>query len=137
MLFRFLLSKYNFTNAEGRLIKFLNDKGLKDQTGIELKEGYYWYDKSIIKAYDTNGNIHKVVRLKVNNDLSISFKRYKDKEFEIESNDTNLVIEVANDKIVDVPDTLSNMSKLLIILAITGILTGAILIYKSKFSEVK
>ena len=66
-------------------IKFLNDKGLKDQTGIELKEGYYWYDKSIIKAYDTNGNIHKVVRLKVNNDLSISFKRYKDKEFEIES----------------------------------------------------
>ena len=56
-------------------IKFLNDKGLKDQTGIELKEGYYWYDKSIIKAYDTNGNIHKVVRLKVNNDLSISFKR--------------------------------------------------------------
>lgn len=66
-------------------IKFLNDKGFKDQTGIELKEGYYWYDKSIIKAYDTNGNIHKVVRLKVNNDLSISFKRYKDKEFEIES----------------------------------------------------
>lgn len=59
------------------------------------------------------------------------------KEFEIESNDTNLVIEVVNDKIVDVPDTLSNMSKLLIILAITGILTGAILIYKSKFSEVK
>lgn len=62
-------------------IDFLKNKGMK----YNLKEGYYWYDKSIIKAYDKNGNIHKILRLKVNDDLSIEFKEYKNKYFEIES----------------------------------------------------
>lgn len=43
---------------------FLNKKGLNKQTDIELQEGYYWYDRSIIKAYDKEGNIHKIVRIK-------------------------------------------------------------------------
>ena len=66
-------------------IYFLKKKGIIEQTGLELTEGYYWYDKSIIKAYDKNGKIHKVVRLKVEDDLTITFKTYKDKPFEIES----------------------------------------------------
>lgn len=66
-------------------IYFLKKKGIIEQTGLELTEGYYWYDRSIIKAYDKNGKIHKVVRLKVEDDLTITFKTYKDKPFEIES----------------------------------------------------
>ena len=66
-------------------INFLNDKGLKKETGIDLKEGYYWYDKSIIKAYDTKGILHKIVRLHIQDDLTIKFKAYDEDEFEKES----------------------------------------------------
>ena len=66
-------------------IKFLNDKGLKEQANIELKEGYYWYDNSIIKAYDTEGNIHKIVKLKIDDDLNITFIKYNNEQFNIES----------------------------------------------------
>lgn len=62
-------------------IGFLKDKGLT----MDIKEGYYWYDKSIIKAYDKEGNIHKVLRIVIDEDLNIEFKEYKDKPFEIES----------------------------------------------------
>lgn len=62
-------------------IGFLKDKGLP----IELKEGYYWLDRQIIKAFDKQGNIHKIIRLNVNDKLDIDFKEYKIKPFEIES----------------------------------------------------
>lgn len=62
-------------------INFLRDKGLE----IELKEGYYWLDRQIIKAYDKQGNIHKIVRLNVDDDLNINFKYYNEKLFDIES----------------------------------------------------
>lgn len=62
-------------------IKFLKDNGLKQ----ELIEGYYWLDKSIIKAYDKDGNLHKVLRISIDDELNLSFKEYKDKPFEIES----------------------------------------------------
>ena len=48
---------------------------LKDKTGLDLLEGYYWYDKSIIKAFDSDGNIHKVYRLIVNDDLSMKYSQ--------------------------------------------------------------
>lgn len=66
-------------------IQFLNNKGLKEQTNIELQEGYYWFDRLIVKAYDKNGNIHKIIRLNINDDLSITFKTYKKENFNIES----------------------------------------------------
>ena len=47
---------------------------------LGLKEGYYWIDNQIIKAFDKNGKIHKIVRLYTNDDLSIDFKYYKLKE---------------------------------------------------------
>lgn len=62
-------------------IGFLKDNGID----LGLQEGYYWLDRQIIKAYDKQGNIHKIARLHVADDLSISAKRYDTKEFEIES----------------------------------------------------
>lgn len=62
-------------------IGFLKEKGLP----IELKEGYYWLDRQIIKAFDKQGNIHKILRLNVDDNLEINFKIYKKKRFEIES----------------------------------------------------
>lgn len=50
-------------------------KFLKDKTGLELEEGYYWLDNSIIKAFDGQGNIHKLYRIVIDDkDLSISYK---------------------------------------------------------------
>ena len=65
-------------------ITFLKDKGL-DNEKYNLKEGYYWLDNQIIKAYDKEGNIHKILRLKVDDELNITFKDYKKESFEIES----------------------------------------------------
>ena len=62
-------------------IGFLKDKGLE----YDLKEGYYWLDNSIIKAFDKEGNLHKVLRVYIDEDLEMMFKEYKDKPFEIES----------------------------------------------------
>lgn len=55
-------------------------KFLEDKIGLRINEGIYWYDKSIIKAFDESGNVHNVYRLKVNDDLSMSYsipKSYK------------------------------------------------------------
>ena len=49
-------------------------KFLKDTVNLELEEGYYWLDNQIIKAFDKQGNIHKLYRIVVKNDLSISYK---------------------------------------------------------------
>jgi 3'-phosphoadenosine 5'-phosphosulfate sulfotransferase (PAPS reductase)/FAD synthetase len=65
-------------------IGFLKDKGL-DTEKYKLEEGYYWLDKSIIKAFDKEGNIHKVLRIYIDDNLEMTFKEYKDKPFEIES----------------------------------------------------
>ena len=63
-------------------IKFLKDKNIN----YELQEGFYWLDSQIIKAYDKQGNIHKVLRLLVDDELNMSIKTiYKNKPFEIES----------------------------------------------------
>lgn len=62
-------------------INFLKNNGLN----YELKEGFYWYDKSIIKAYDKEGNLHKILRINISDNLKLSFKFYKDSDFELES----------------------------------------------------
>jgi len=45
----------------------------EDKCGLKLKEGYFWYDRSIIKGFDKDGNIHKLYRIKVNDDLSVEY----------------------------------------------------------------
>lgn len=62
-------------------IQFLKSKGID----LGLKEGYYWQNKLIIKAYDKQGNIHKIARLHIDNNLNITAKKYKHEEFQIES----------------------------------------------------
>ena len=48
---------------------------LKDKVDLELEEGYYWLDNSIIKAFDKEGNIHKLYRIVINDeDLSMAYK---------------------------------------------------------------
>ena len=50
-------------------------KFLKDKVNLELEEGYYWLDNSIIKAFDKQGNIHKLYRIVINDeDLSMTYK---------------------------------------------------------------
>ena len=56
-------------------IEFLNDTS---RTKIAcLKEGYFWLDKSIIKCFDKDGNIHKLYRIKIEDDLSVDVIRPK------------------------------------------------------------
>jgi 3'-phosphoadenosine 5'-phosphosulfate sulfotransferase (PAPS reductase)/FAD synthetase len=62
-------------------VEFLNNNNVD----LKLDEGYYWLDKQIIKAYDKQGNIHKIARLYVDENLSLSYKEYKKETFEIES----------------------------------------------------
>lgn len=62
-------------------IQFLHDKGVK----LDLQEGYYWLDRQIIKAFDRQGNIYKIARLYVDDDLNITYKTYDNKEFELAS----------------------------------------------------
>lgn len=57
-------------------------KFLRDVTGKELadiKEGYFWLDKQIIKGFDKYGNIHKFYRVVISNDLStVELRKLKD-----------------------------------------------------------
>lgn len=52
-------------------IDFLNDK---TKCFLPLQEGYFWLDKSIIKCFDKKGQIHKLYRICVDNDLNIKIK---------------------------------------------------------------
>lgn len=62
-------------------IQFLESNNIK----LPIQEGYYWLDNQIIKAFDTEGVLHKVYRLKILNDLTITYTEYKNKLFNIES----------------------------------------------------
>lgn len=64
-------------------IKFLKSKTLNELDF--LQEGYYWYDKSIIKAFTKDGDIVKVARIMVNENLEIGVKKYKNKNTDFES----------------------------------------------------
>jgi phosphoadenosine phosphosulfate reductase len=66
-------------------IQFLKDNGVD----LPIEEGYYWLDNQIIKAYDTKGNLHKIARLKIDNELNITYKLFPKNFLEIEHwNDT-------------------------------------------------
>ena len=62
-------------------IQFLHDNGAK----IPLEEGYCWLDNQIIKAYDIEGKLHNLYRIKIQKDLSITYKKYPEENFQIES----------------------------------------------------
>ena len=45
---------------------------------IPIKEGYYWLDNGIIKAFTPDGQLHKLYKYKVNDDLTINITKYQD-----------------------------------------------------------
>lgn len=56
-------------------IKFLNDTS---KTKVnDLKEGYFWLDKSIIKGFDKYGNVRKFYRVQINDNLSLDVLKPK------------------------------------------------------------
>lgn len=72
-------------------------KFIYDKCGLQLEEGYYWLDRQIIKAFDKQGNIYKVYRLKTENNLNMSYTTYKKEKFEIATwYDTQILL---NDKL--------------------------------------
>lgn len=48
-------------------IKFLRDTS--EQELSDVKEGYFWLDRLIIKGFDKQGNVHKFYKVKVSEDL--------------------------------------------------------------------
>lgn len=53
---------------------------LYEKTGLKLKEGFYWYDNSIIKGFNENGEIVKLYRISISDSLEVSYsipKTYK------------------------------------------------------------
>lgn len=58
-------------------------KFIYDKCGLELEEGYYWLDNQIIKSFDKQGDIHKVHRLKTEDNLEMSFATYKKEDLEM------------------------------------------------------
>lgn len=62
-----------------KYIEFLNSQSKKPT--IELREGFYWVDNQIVKCF-ANGKEVKVFRIDVAQDLTISFKTYKSKEYD-------------------------------------------------------
>lgn len=53
-------------------LTFLRDTSGKQLS--DLKEGYFWLDNQIIKGFDKQGNIHKFYRVKVSDDLKLTFQ---------------------------------------------------------------
>ena len=62
-------------------IQFLKDSGVD----IPIQEGYYWLDRQIIKGYDVEGNLHKIYRIKIDDNLNITYTKYKNKKTQFES----------------------------------------------------
>lgn len=52
-------------------LTFLRDTSNKQLS--DLKEGYFWLDNQIIKGFDKQGNIYKFYRIKVSDDLKLTF----------------------------------------------------------------
>ena len=50
-------------------IKFLRD--ISGEKLSDLKEGYFWLNRQIIKGFDKQGNIHKFYKVVVSNDLEV------------------------------------------------------------------
>ena len=54
-------------------LKFWRDLGQE----VDIQEGYYWLEKGFIKAFDKSGELHKLYKYKVNDDLSILITKHE------------------------------------------------------------
>ena len=62
-------------------ITFLENRGL-NKLGVHLEEGFYWYDKSIIKAFNKQGQLINLIRINIKENLgenktNTGYKDYK------------------------------------------------------------
>lgn len=62
-------------------IGFLHNNGVD----LDLKEGYYWMDRMIIRAFDKHGDIHKIARIYIDDRLNMTYKIYDKQPSEIVS----------------------------------------------------
>ncbi len=63
-------------------IEFLTSNNIN----LDIKEGYCWLDRQIVKGYDKQGTLHKIARIYIDDDLNVSCTQYKQKcEVQIES----------------------------------------------------
>lgn len=63
-------------------IEYLKDNDIN----LGLNEGYYWLDRQIIKCFSDKGEVIKVARLLVDEDLKVRIKTvYKNKDYNVES----------------------------------------------------
>lgn len=70
-------------------IRFLEDRGL-NKLGVKLEEGYYWYDKSIIKAFNKKGQLINLIRIIIKENtgkdkISTDYKDYKGNDVEYDN----------------------------------------------------
>lgn len=54
-------------------IKFLHDSGVD----VPIEEGYYWFENNLIKAFTPDGVLHKLYRIKTDDNLNITYKKHK------------------------------------------------------------
>ena len=73
---------------------------LRDTSGEslpDLKEGYFWLDRQIVKGFDKQGNIHKFYRINISDSLKLSIDCLKsgyDKVEDIDLASWNDLIEI-------------------------------------------
>lgn len=81
-------------------ITFLRDT--TNQSIPELKEGYFWLDRQIVKCFDKQGKIHKIMRIKIDNSLKqyICYPKGYEKVEEIEIASWNDTIELNKDNLI-------------------------------------
>ena len=77
----------------------------------DLTEGYFWLDHQIIKAFDKNGDLHKLYKIYVDNDLNVTVKKPKGYEsisdFEIAS--WNDIVNMQRDRLYDLENKSINL----------------------------
>ena len=78
---------------------------LRDTSGeslSDLKEGYFWLDRQIVKGFDKQGNIHKFYRINISDSLKLSIDYPKsgyDKVEDIDLASWNDVVEMNKESI--------------------------------------
>ena len=45
---------------------------------IPITEGFYWLDRGIIRAFSSDGILHRLYKYKVNDDLTINITKHKE-----------------------------------------------------------
>lgn len=90
---------------------------IKDTTGDKkldmFTEGCYWLDRNIIKAFDSEGELHKIVRLNITDQLEASLKWYKVKEFKPVSWQESIIIH--NDRLNTLEQDSINLINMMIV----------------------